>query len=231
MAVVPGKRKSVSAQRLRRAAGRLAQRVLGKRLFCLLRLGHTNPNTARYWDGVYAGEGLSERRFYPNLHQAILRALPPGALVLDAGCGPGHLMEACCQAGCRALGIDLSFEALRLCRGRGLVGCVAALPDLPFADRAFDAVILSEVVEHLSNPKAALAAAARLLRPGGRLIVTVPDSGERGSDRCIEHIRAFDARSLSQLLEAVPGLAGDRTVTVAEDWNQRRLVAVATVRS
>lgn len=118
-----------------------------------------------------------------------LDALPldKGARLLDLGCGEGrHLHAAAFAAELYAVGVDLGFEEVRRARA-GLGGwpdgqaaaarCSFAVADalsLPFADQSFDIVICSEVLEHIPQYATALNEIARVLRPGGRLAVSVP---------------------------------------------------------
>ncbi|MEQ8262448.1 class I SAM-dependent methyltransferase [Pseudohaliea sp.] len=109
-------------------------------------------------------------------------ALPAGARVLDLGCGEGRHVHGAAFAGFETVGVDLSPGDLATARAR-----LAELPPpapaavvaadaltLPFADGAFDAVIMSEVLEHIPDYRAALAEATRVLRPDGLLCVSVP---------------------------------------------------------
>jgi len=111
---------------------------------------------------------------------ALLEALPPeiGAL-LDIGTGTGRLLELLADRTQRALGVDASRDMLALARARlserGLADrCTVRQADmyrLPLADRSFDAVTLQMVLHYAEDPAAALTEAARVLKPGGTLLV------------------------------------------------------------
>lgn len=114
------------------------------------------------------------------IEAALLKALPKqiGAL-LDIGTGTGRLLELLAPRTSRALGVDASREMLALARARlserGLADrCTVRQADmyrLPLADGSFDAVTLQMVLHYAEDPAAALAEAARVLRPGGLLLV------------------------------------------------------------
>ncbi|HJT96964.1 MAG TPA: class I SAM-dependent methyltransferase [Rhodanobacteraceae bacterium] len=91
--------------------------------------------------------------------------------VLDIGCA-GRRLAARLPAGCTYVGLDYPDTASAMYRTRPDVFGDAGR--LPFADRSFDAVLLKDVLEHLGEPDAALAEIARVLRPGGRMILWIP---------------------------------------------------------
>jgi ubiquinone/menaquinone biosynthesis C-methylase UbiE len=100
----------------------------------------------------------------------------PGDRVLEVGCGAGHLLARVRAE--RSVGIDLSALVLRQARAR--VDGRAALVqgdavELPFAAGAFDRAYCSEVLEHLADPRAALAEIRRVLRPRGVAVISVPN--------------------------------------------------------
>ena len=110
-----------------------------------------------------------------------LRPQPQDRL-LDCGCGLGFYLRLLAElAPCRLHGFDISRARLaEAAADRGLTGarlCIADIFHLPFADGAFDKLILSEVLEHLPEDAPALAEAARVVRPGGVLAITVPHRG------------------------------------------------------
>ncbi|MBI1947850.1 MAG: methyltransferase domain-containing protein [Deltaproteobacteria bacterium] len=92
----------------------------------------------------------------------------PGLRVLDVGCGEQPLRASVEARGARYLGVDVSANPAHttaaLCRADAL----------PFAAASFDVVLLTEVLEHVDEPATAIGECARVLRPGGSLIVTVP---------------------------------------------------------
>jgi len=102
-----------------------------------------------------------------------------GSSVLDVGCGGGILSEALAKAGANVTAIDLAPELIEIAKLHALesgatvdykVQAVEALA----AERpgAFDAVTCMELLEHVPNPQAIIAACARALKPGGRLYVS-----------------------------------------------------------
>ncbi len=118
------------------------------------------------------------------VERALLSLLPPGAMevglgrVLDVGTGTGRLLELLGPRAESALGVDASRAMLALARARlaglDLPGCAVRLGDmyrLGLPAGGFDLAVLQMVLHHAEDPAAALAEAARCLRPGGRLLV------------------------------------------------------------
>jgi len=115
-------------------------------------------------------------------------ALRPGALVLDVGAGFGRHAFEIARRGARVVALDYNDD--EVCGTRDTFAAMAKageIPEeryvgvlrsdatrLPFADNSFDAVITSEVLEHIQDDVAALAEMVRVLRPRGRFAATVP---------------------------------------------------------
>ena len=119
----------------------------------------------------YAPEFLG---MYDSLLATIVEYATPADVVLDAGCGRGRVFQHR-QAGRvrRIVGIDVTDEpADNLNIDDAAKG---DLRSLPLRDDTFDLVILSHVAEHLSHPEAVFAELARVLRPGGRLLLLTPN--------------------------------------------------------
>jgi SAM-dependent methyltransferase len=145
----------------------------------------------------------------------------PGDLLLDAGCGEGRHCFGALERGARVVGLDLDRASLRQgggplrARGRELGRLASVLQAdafaLPFRDGCFDRVICAEVMEHVHDYRAAARELARVLRPGGRLAVTIPTATSewlylRLGDEYFEspggHIRVFSPRELARALAA-----------------------------
>lgn len=99
--------------------------------------------------------------------------------VLDIGCGDGTAAATAAPllAGHRLVGVDWSQDALRRAHARLPYAIRGELTDggLPFANDSADAVLFSEVVEHLVDPDSALDEIRRVLRPGGHLMLSTPN--------------------------------------------------------
>ena len=115
-----------------------------------------------------------------DVERAIVHLLGQGWMesVLDAGTGTGRILELLAPHVGRGVGIDVSPEMLAIARDRlskiGATHCQVRLGDvyrLPLTGGAFDAVIFHQVLHYLDDPQAALREAARVLAPGGRILI------------------------------------------------------------
>jgi ubiquinone/menaquinone biosynthesis C-methylase UbiE len=103
-----------------------------------------------------------------------------GSEVLDVGTGPGTVAGAARRRDARVRAVDADPEMVAMATRNvpGLDVRRALLPDLPFPDAAFDAVVANFVINHVGAPDIALAELRRVLRPGGRLALTAwPEPG------------------------------------------------------
>jgi SAM-dependent methyltransferase len=137
-----------------------------------------------YYPDSYYGEpgtkfrGVIERlvRLVGSRHIGFLsRWLHPGARVLDVGCGRGVILGALADRGFEVHGVELSAEAARGADPRAKIRIASRLAEAGFDADSFDEVVIWHVLEHLDDPRATLEEARRILRPGGRLIVAVPN--------------------------------------------------------
>lgn len=96
-----------------------------------------------------------------------------GTRVLDIGTGTGAAALAAGERGALVRAVDADAGMVAEARRRGVAAEVAVLPALPFGDGEFDAVLGNFVLNHVGRPRAALAELRRVLRPGGRLAVTL----------------------------------------------------------
>lgn len=132
--------------------------------------------------------------------------------ILDIGCGTGAMLDELVPFG-TVVGADFSPEALQFCVTRG-VGAELARADvrrLPFADASFDVVTAMDIIEHIDDDKAASCEIFRVLKPGGRLLVTVPAFPSLWSehDEALHHYRRYTAPRLKDLFQRV-GLTVDK---------------------
>jgi SAM-dependent methyltransferase len=136
----------------------------------------------------------------------------PAARLLDVGCGTGSNLVAFGRHA-RAVGVDLSREALRYCAQRDTVPvALSPVERLPFLDGTFDVVTALDMLEHTDDDLAALSELRRVCRPGGLLVCTVPAYGFLWSehDEALKHRRRYTAHELRNKL-SVTGFDVERT--------------------
>jgi len=161
----------------------------------------------------------------------------PGERVLDLGCGTGRFVAALRDAGADAVGVELAETALRRARANAPGADLRLVePDgsLPLDHGSVDLVWCSEVLEHVADTEHLLLEVRRVLRPAGRLLVTVPFHGRvKGAliallrfdahfDPLGQHLRFYTAGSLRTTLER----SGFEAVQV-RPWGGRPLLRTA----
>jgi 2-polyprenyl-3-methyl-5-hydroxy-6-metoxy-1,4-benzoquinol methylase len=178
------------------------------------------------------------RKTYPYMEEVndgivreFRRLLPWRGRVLDVGCGRAALAEAIRELGWEVWGIEQSGEACKTAQGRVDRLIEADLHDDRFVkeslgDARFDALVFSDVLEHVYDPRTVLESYLRYVRPGGRVFISVPNAvvwtnriqlmlgRVRYTDTGVmdrTHIRFFTFRTAKELVRA----AGCRIERVA----------------
>src|SRR2546422_208753 len=171
-------------------------------------------------DPAFASQVAGTRKARAPVFSEILDAIVAhGARgrLLDVGCSFGFLLSMAKERGFEPCGVDLSLNAARYARDQlGLPVHHGTLFDASFPDGAFDVVTMVGVFEHLPNPLETLGETSRVLRPGGFLVVQVPNANFnllRGRMRPSwfyigTHLTNFPPRTLAMTLE----MAGFRCV-------------------
>lgn len=135
---------------------------------------------AATWSAKYAPDGRLTGRL-ARLAEAVDGRVRSGGEVLDLGCGSGDLARQLAAAGYRVAGCDIAPRMLAQAaaadsvRGVSWIRLDLRWRALPFGPASLDAVVASSLLEYVSDPSAVLRECARVLRPGGVLLCTVPD--------------------------------------------------------
>ncbi len=150
--------------------------------------------------------------------------------VLVDGCGVGSYLARLAPGARQAVGLDIELERTFDAHAKGPDAVCGAGENLPFPDGAFDLVLSHEVLEHVQDDRQAVSEIARVLRPGGRLVMFVPNRGYpfethgvywRGKyhfgniplinwlprawrDRLAPHVRVYDSGDLNRLFAGLP---------------------------
>ena len=141
--------------------------------------------------------------------QHLLAQLGPHQTALDLGCGSGSIAYPGCQ--CRIVGLDLRVPAAVPCPVRG--GFVRAdARRLPLPDSSCDLVIANHTLEHIRDWRGALRESARVLKPEGVLVASIPngyclsDAVYRFLDKGREHVNRFRRQELVAAVQQETGL-------------------------
>jgi 2-polyprenyl-3-methyl-5-hydroxy-6-metoxy-1,4-benzoquinol methylase len=133
-----------------------------------------------------------------------------GLRVIDIGCGFGDLLIYLRSRGCETLGVDLDPRSAAQAAHYGVDIRVGTVSDLALPAASFDVAVMCHSLEHVPDPSADLREVARILKPGGRLHIAVPNGASAGLQ--IEgrdwahlshplHVWFFDRTTLGALLE------------------------------
>jgi 2-polyprenyl-3-methyl-5-hydroxy-6-metoxy-1,4-benzoquinol methylase len=106
-------------------------------------------------------------------HLETIRAIIPAGRMLDYGCSWGYGVYQLSQAGYQATGFEISRPRVEYGRQNLRVDLISDIDTLP--SKAFDGIYSAHVLEHIPEPKSALVAFQRLLKPGGKLFLYVPN--------------------------------------------------------
>ena len=134
--------------------------------------------TPEFWKAYCEQEDPVRQYRHSRESLLALELLEPksGARVLEAGCGYGRISSALLKSAAITLvGIDLNYAMVEFCGGNldgDFAGATALVEVLPFADESFDAVLCSGVLMHVADQPRALSEFVRVLRPGGRLVIS-----------------------------------------------------------
>jgi 2-polyprenyl-3-methyl-5-hydroxy-6-metoxy-1,4-benzoquinol methylase len=121
-----------------------------------------------------------------------LQNVTPGRL-LDVGCGNGAFLAAAAREGWKCSGID--FDAAAVAEANKLDGVTAEVGDLigrAYPVASFDAIVMSNVIEHVWNPNETVTECFRLLKSGGRLVMITPNTASSGHRIYREHWRGLE---------------------------------------
>jgi ubiquinone/menaquinone biosynthesis C-methylase UbiE len=196
------------------------------------------------WESVPAG---SEPPAWALRRGFLLQNVAAGDRVLDVGCGEGRFASELLRAGMSVLGIDVAEEPLRRAHERDPaldLRLVDGDESWPIGDASFDAVWAGETIEHVLDTAGWLSEVRRVLRPGGRLLLSTPAHGrlrvlglalsrrafEAHFDPRADHLRFYTRAGLTRLL----GEFGFQEVwarAVAGPPAARRLLLARAVRS
>lgn len=128
--------------------------------------------------------------------------------LLDVGCGEGNIVNfaAINKHITRSIGIDLSRDLLDYANQGPGEFCHAHAEHIPFKNQSFNCIVLAEILEHVIDVDKVLKEVYRLLKPSGKLIITVPYKEEewlKGDDKINEqHVRSFTEESIKDLISS-----------------------------
>lgn len=130
----------------------------------------------RYDEGLQPGTEAMRKRLSGEMHRLrFFRSLKKKGRVLDIGCGRGYFLLACLEKGYDVQGYDISEDGAAYVRGRLGLPVRTGRLEGAFEDATFDVITMWHSLEHMADPVKCLKVAGRWLRPGGVLVVDVPN--------------------------------------------------------
>lgn len=192
-------------------------------------------NAGYFWNeylpAAGAPGGVIDDALLDGRHAAMLRLIgeeaPGGRRLLEIGSGAGLFLRAASRAGWDPAGVELSPEGSAFARDRLRLDVRTERAEtMTFEERSFDVAVMFDVIEHLFDPRAVLAATRRALRPGGLLVIVTPNFNALSRYALgvawavlnpFEHMYYFTEGTLSALLASC-GYGGLRRVRSLPGW-------------
>ena len=150
----------------------------------------------KYFDGFYLHDAKRDKQ-YKQERARLMQFAPLGGRILDIGCGVGGFLAGLDDRWDKH-GFEISEHAARIAQGRGIKMVAPGLSDEPFptlnryTTESFDVVIMRGVLQHINTPMQDLAHVARILKPGGLLVVLATPNTESIVYRLWGHLPPLD---------------------------------------
>lgn len=158
-------------------------------------------NSPEHWDRALEESWDDPKRSWPTKSAMLETLAGKGERIVDIACGNGSILRHLKARGYTDLhGLEISRLACDRLSAAGITMHCGRLPNIPLPDASFDIVIASQVLEHVIRRRRFLTEVVRILRPGGRAFIFVPDNCLGPIDEP-EHVIAYTANSLRRLLE------------------------------
>lgn len=157
-------------------------------------------NSADYWDSRLAATWDNPVRNRPDKNRMIESLTSPEERILDIGCGNGGILRHLKSRGYdRLCGLEHSAYACQRLIAEGIAMINGSLLDIPADTEPFDVVIASQVLEHIIRRGRFMRELKTVLRPGGRVLVFVPDNRLNPLSEP-EHVAVYTQKTLSRFL-------------------------------
>lgn len=149
----------------------------------------------------YTGQGVEDKLppvirkliFHLFRNSIIMPSPVDGGRLLDVGCGNGYWMRIFTEFGWVCEGVDTDDNCVDICKQQGMVTRLGDIFDPCLAEGEYDCLLMLNVLEHTTDPVAVTRRAHSLLKPGGQLVVTVPNYGGFESRIFKRHWRGIEA--------------------------------------
>lgn len=171
---------------------------------------------AQQFDYFKIEESAAAKEELRRLHQTIITHIPKSAkLILDVGCGNGWAARSLLAKGKKVVSMDIAIKnplkVLSENQNENHAAIVADAYYLPFKRNCFDAIVASEIMEHVYDPKLFITKLLEVLKPGGKLIITTPYDEKIEYFLCVHcnkptpknaHLHSFSERNIADFIPA-----------------------------
>lgn len=151
---------------------------------------------------------------FRRIHQSIKSRIDSKIeSILDVGCGEAWVAKEYIKRGKKVISMDISEEnpsrAVKNYKSENHIGIIADAYHIPLKDNSIDCVIASEIIEHVINPKEFIDELLRVIKPGGKLIITTPYNETLTYQLCVHcnkpttkhaHLHSFNENIIKELI-------------------------------